>query len=109
MRIRVGCARIIDPLHLRANRLVFQLHSCDADRRANTNERVKFRGRFTLQTNATVRPGHGMNETLRKSIARWEPAPKSNRVTKKASDIIRADSKGHAPIDQNEATTRSGR
>src|SRR5438270_12205501 len=45
------------------------------------NERVKFRGRFTYQTNTTVRARDRMDEALMKSISRCELAPESHRVT----------------------------
>src|SRR5438874_2389462 len=90
MRIRVGCARIIHPLHLRANRRVFRLGSCDADRGAVMNERVKFRRRFTFQTNATMRPRHRMDEALMKSVGWCELAPESHRVTNIAAGNIGA-------------------
>src|SRR5438105_14550446 len=45
------------------------------------NECVKFRGCFTLQANATVRPRDRVHEALMKSIGRCEFTPESHRVT----------------------------
>src|SRR5204863_9457303 len=64
--------------------------------------------RFTLQTNATVRPGHRMHETLMKSIGRCELAPESPRVTNIESGNIRAGFSGHYSIALNAETIRAG-
>src|SRR5207248_5621755 len=98
MRIRIGCARIIDSLHFRPNCLVFRLGSRDANRSADMNEGVKFRGCLTMQANATMRPRHRMHEALMKAVCWRELAPESHWVTNIVSGNIRTSFRRHHSI-----------
>src|SRR5207237_9326315 len=69
---------------------------------------VRFRSRFTLQANATVRPPRQMDEALMKSIGRCELAPESHRVTNIASGNIRAGFGRHYSIALDAKTIGAG-
>jgi len=72
------------------------------------NERVKFRGCFTLQANTTVRPRGRMHEALMKSIGRCELAPESHRVTNITSWNIGTGFGRHDAIALNAETVGAG-
>src|SRR5207237_2877261 len=72
------------------------------------NEGVKFRGGFTLQANATMRPRDRMHEALMKSIGRRELAPESHRVTNIASGNIGAGFSRHYSIALNAEAIGTG-
>src|SRR6185295_14825511 len=68
-----------------SNRGVFRLRLSDGDRRAYMNQRIKFRRRFTMQPNATMRPRSRVDKALMKSIGWRELTPESHRITNVAT------------------------
>ena len=72
------------------------------------NERVKFRGCFTLQANTTVRPRGRMHEALMKSIGWCELAPESHRITNITSGNIGTGFGRHYAIPLNAETIGPG-